>query len=695
MIEWKITMLKKIGYVLSNVLLCLLYVLPVFLALFGTGLVSLLVLGWFEDNNILLLFLIQTSVFLFNSRYIYNQVVKFAPKPTTLFYLIILGVGLWGWWNVNHTAQHVFSDRDPATYLLTAAYFQDSNDLTFNIPSVVQNIDGVTGESSGFTYQSDSQDELVGQGMHMLPALGAVSGKILGELRMNSINVLIGVVALLAFFAFSRIYIHDKWALVATVVLGVSLPFIYFSRDFYSEILSITILFAFLSSSHFAHKSKNLVLWVIAGICLGSLVLVRIDGFLVMASVFFVTLTSTVQTRKRDKRYARSIVLIVVPVALLIASIGLFDMFVFNPNYFSGESRDKLITYQFALVAISLVAGFLFSHLGRFKKFYDHIESPHFRRVIIALLSSAFIGILTRPIWYVAYGTKDNKFVEAIQKAREHTIEPSRLYYEYSAEWMGWYVGTPIVYIGLFVAIWLFATYFRKGFIDKFPLIVFCMIILLSAGVYMIHPSVSPDQIWAVRRFLPVVIPGLIFCCMYALQYIEQQLVHKVRAQVIFLFGTALAIIPSLLISAPFFTVGEYQRMAGFSKVCMVIPEDGVVLWLSQSGSELLMATNTYCDVPAVTFADKSILEVPTREEFQKVQNVLSKRGKQLYVGYYDSFYGKLAKDVKEENAQTVSDYRYNELERTLYGPPRYSHEREQKIFIGLINSDGAFTNQE
>lgn len=686
-------MLKKVVVVLAAHVQNILYMLPVFVVLFGAGLVTLLIFGRFTDVATLMLLGGLAMVFLIGYKFISPIIIKFVPKPTLILLIFLLGLVGWTFWNVNYSSQHVYSDRDPATYLLTAAYLQDSTKLTYDVPVEVQGLPGVTAESPGFAYLDESQTELSAQGMHMLPALGAVTGRAIGELRINSVNVLIGSVALLAFFSFIRLYLSDKWALLASVVLAVSLPFIYFSRDFYSEILSVLTLFVFLNVVYFAHKSKSLILWLIAGFCLGALPLIRIDGFMIVAATFFAILASIARANKKDRGYAYAAAATLILATAVVATVGMTDIFVFNPNYFEGEGRDELMVNQFWLLGGATLVGLLFAQLGHFKRFNVFLGSPQFRRTLIVILALFFIVVLTRPIWLKTYGARQNEFVESIQEAQDHIIEPTRTYAEFSVEWVGWYIGTPFVYIGLFVAIWLFATYFRKGFIDKLPLTILSIIVLLNAGIYFIMPKVSPDQIWGVRRFLPVVIPGVIFFTVFALQFIEKRFSRLVRPNAVFGFSAALAIIPSLIVSAPFFWVGEQQRMGALVKVCQAIPKNSVVLWLSQAGNELLMATNIYCDVPAVAFKDKGPREVPEDSEIKAVQNEVTRRGKQLYIGFYDSFHDNLLIANGEVNAPAVVSYEYNELERTIYSVPRYTHEREQTIFLGGVNKEGNITN--
>ncbi len=84
-------------------------------------------------------------------------------------------------------------------------------------------------------------------------------------------------------------------------------------------------------------------------------------------------------------------------------------------------------------------------------------------------------------------------------------IDPSRSYDEQSINWISWYLGWPAVILACLAGLYAIRTAFRERFA---PIVLVTAVIAVSAALYLNVVSIGPDQIWAMRRFLPVVLPG-------------------------------------------------------------------------------------------------------------------------------------------------------------------------------------------
>ncbi len=102
--------------------------------------------------------------------------------------------------------------------------------------------------------------------------------------------------------------------------------------------------------------------------------------------------------------------------------------------------------------------------------------------------------------------------LEEIQRREGLPIDATRTYAEFSMEWLSWYVGVPILLLG---CLGVAAAVFRAlGRDMSWSVRTACLSLLVPAAVYIYRPSINPDHIWAMRRFLPIVIPGFLISAM-------------------------------------------------------------------------------------------------------------------------------------------------------------------------------------
>ena len=165
-----------------------------------------------------------------------------VDRRAVVYTLIAIGIVLvWVVVNSFYSAENLFAHRDPATYNLAGRWLMDHSNLHIPIQSDVFGSPG-GGQGSGAGFSARSSTELYAQGNHLLPAMLAVFGWLFGVGAIFKANVVFGGLALLVFFALARRVMDDRFALVAMVVLGVSMPMIFVSRDTYSEPLALLFL---------------------------------------------------------------------------------------------------------------------------------------------------------------------------------------------------------------------------------------------------------------------------------------------------------------------------------------------------------------------------------------------------------------------------------------------------------------------
>ena len=116
-------------------------------------------------------------------------------------------------------------------------------------------------------------------------------------------------------------------------------------------------------------------------------------------------------------------------------------------------------------------------------------------------------GWIVRPM--IRFGHHGSSTFIAGLEAREGvTVDESRSLSAYTLRWIGWYFG-PLVMVlaalGLGVLVWRFLS--GRGSVAEALLGSY---LLFAGALYIVNPEVNPFQIWAMRRFVPLVLPGVV-----------------------------------------------------------------------------------------------------------------------------------------------------------------------------------------
>ncbi len=147
---------------------------------------------------------------------------------------------------------------------------------------------------------------------------------------------------------------------------------------------------------------------------------------------------------------------------------------------------------------------------------------------VTALLAVAvMVAFAIRPLIQKVRGETNPTtiaFITEVQKLAHLPIDPHRTYAEDSLYWVIWYIGVPAVLLATFGAA-LLARRFLRGSAPIWGLPV--MIIGWSVITTLWRPGIVPDQPWASRRLVPIVLPGLVLFAVWACGW----LVGRARAR--------------------------------------------------------------------------------------------------------------------------------------------------------------------
>jgi hypothetical protein len=550
----------------------------------------------------------------------------------------------------SHPTYFLLGGRDPGLYASFAAHIAKTGglDLDLGVLSWVHRELGdlvhlhYLGVYSEFSRGwSESPSDLVPQFMHLYPALAANGFAAFGFEGLVRVNALVFALGIWSFYMVACRVLPFGWALAAAVALGLNAAVIWSARISMTEPLTVLLLFfatylVFLSSDR-----RSTPIALIAGLLLGGGVLCRVDAclaVLVLVGNSLASLAQDAQARRRARWVAGGY--------LVASSIGWLDGYLHSYPYFHDlwvlGSLDKLLPFSYGAGAIALAVACLpRGWLAR-----DD-------RVGTSLVAMSAFGVAALVIWLgYAYLVRAPAAVEFRDRA---IVE------------LGWYV-TPLAYVlcsaGMAVVV-------RKRSWDRWlPLL------CLAGGtifVFTYNPAISPDHLWASRRWVPQVIPSISLFSVAALWFLTEafsgwrrRVVLGASAAVAVLYAASTWRIASVFLFESMFE-GVTQDYDELVEVVESIGGRRVVLANTWQVSSIL--TYVY-GVPTV------VLKVPLDEESAEALagfTLISWTRKQASLNVVD---------------KVRLGGRYPELREG--GRPRYLTDRVLDLKVGIIAPSGA-----
>jgi hypothetical protein len=434
-------------------------------------------------------------------------------------------------WQIAERSEQIIVVRDPAAYLQVGYWVAHHGSLPISPEA-----EAFGGAHQGLTFASASfmpaGSGLMPQFMTGLPLILAAAVWLGGIPAALVVPPLIGACAVLSFGGLAGRLVGSRWAPAAAAALALSLPEQYTSRGSFSEPLAQVLLFGGLclltdslviacqpaatpardSAGRADWPGQDRVLAALAGLTLGLIALVRIDGLSdILPAVPFLGLLFAARRRQA------------VPFGLGLAvgvGYGLADGYLKARSYLDlqGSSLRPLGLFTAVVVLLTLAGLAVARRRGALAWLREWLTA---RRIADwlpvaagAVIVSIFVGFALRPLVRKVAGQ----------------------YYHDSLYWVIWYIGLPAVLLGAFGLAVLTKRCGRAllAWTDPdaeartwaLPLLIAIWVIV----TVLWRPAIAPDQPWASRRLVPFVLPGLILAAIWAAAWLRELAGQRGRA---------------------------------------------------------------------------------------------------------------------------------------------------------------------
>lgn len=521
----------------------------------------------------------------------------------------VLIAAVWLVSNLPYASRYLIVLRDPGFLTLAGVWLSDNPSPNMPIGTAEEIAASVPGAESFMDPYYLEDGLLHVQGAKLFPAVIAMPGWFAGIEGVLVANLAIGAVGLITVYGLARRLTGPLWGLVPTVALAASVPMTALSRAAYTEPLAMIAVMGGITLAWSAYQTKAWWRLALAGAMIGSSALSRIDGAAsVVGLIVGAGLIAGCAARDHDRRRLWLATLAAVAAATLMVALGWLDLYLNSRDYLGDLSSQYT-----QLVAVLSVAclGALVLPLRRPWRWLRRWVLNHRRGLAMtcgALTVVVAVALASRPLWLTTHNLEGPyaDLVASLQAAEGLQVDGTRSYDEMSVAWLSWYLGWPAVILGFSgIALLTYRAIRRR---DARMLIVVAVIAAPTA-LYLARVSITPDQIWAIRRFLPVTVPGMLVIATWTVQ----QLVGWARRpRVIAIVRGAQALVAVAIMGFPLTTwsglastVEMGGRLEELRTACAAI-SDGRAVYLRMGGPPYLQTLTTVCDVEAVEFTEET-----------------------------------------------------------------------------------------
>jgi hypothetical protein len=523
-------------------------------------------------------------------------------------------------WNVVDLGEHVITERDPGAYVTTGRWLADGGDLRPEVTLAL--FEGVP----GITYESPAVFDLAGSAVtgadpaSVVPSgrlefqfsrgpsiVMATAADLAGSRAALTVSAVIGAIALGALHLLLSTLTRRQVLVGAGVAaLAVSLPFLHVTRATYSEPFVLLVLLVGMAVLLGRDREAGPVPLAVAGAFVAAGCLFRVDAQLYVIALGAVACVLAVSGA--PARHLAALLLPAVPFLVL----GIVDIRVFSRAY-ARDLEDDLRRLDLVTVAVVLTAVALAVAVRR-PRWRDRPLTT-WPRAAPAL--GVAVTIVFGLLWWVrpelhrasAPWATDSGFAGAVTGLQAQLgleIDPTRSYAELSLRSLGWYLGIPLLALAG-IGLGLLTTRAVRDL--RSPAAVLVALTAVGMPLYLWAPNITPDHLWATRRFVPFIVPVLVVAAVVAADALVDVAATRLPArrrdigrQLALAAAAVALVLPVLTATRP---VRHFTDRAGWlpalGGLCEELGPDATVLEVGTA--RLAMPLRAFCGAEAAAMA--------------------------------------------------------------------------------------------
>jgi hypothetical protein len=505
-------------------------------------------------------------------------------------------------------SEHLLVDRDPGAYANIGRSLASHHTLTPQVREGPFESTEFTVSSPGFSEASGKQRP---QFLPMLPLLLALAWAVGGYTAFFLVGPFLGALGLLACYAFSTRLVGPRWAIAVPVLLAMNPLQSWFARDFYSELVVQALVFGAIWLYFYGRDPRRLGLAALAGGLVGGTVLARLDVVAIVAALVLFAASEWVRSadgeRSSAKRYVATFTFAMI-VMTLYCGIMTHETSRLYLDDQHGRIRSLLLL---GLASLVLGAGWVVAHKVRpcLSRRLVRARLPFVIACVALVLASAWAYVLRPADRADAFPLHD------IFTQLPHRSSWLHAQWSWSMRWLVDWFG----FAAIALALVGFLLLLRRAARGSAAASVFVLVIGTAAAMFITRPDVAPDQPWAMRRFLPIVVPGIVIAVAVAICTLAAVArgTGSSRGQLwkVMAIGAAVAaiVIPSILASAPLVEARAQHGASGaVKKLCNALPSNAAVLLYPPSfaDSEMMQTIRGFCGVPTAGAPTQQLLDL-------------------------------------------------------------------------------------
>jgi hypothetical protein len=477
-------------------------------------------------------------------------------QPRTPWWVVASVVAVAVAFGVDQTIYHsqfIIVMRDPASYFQFGNWIAHHGSLPIPQDRAAFGSAGRLVTFWSFAYYQVGHS-VVPQFMAGLPMVLASAFWIGGATAATAVSPVLGACGVLAIGGLAARLVGPRWAPLAAIALALCLPEQFTSRSDYSEPLTQILVLGGLClviDSLNSDGDRARVLAALGGLALGITLLVRIDGASDILPL--IPYCGLLLIGRRPQAF---------PLlgGLAVGAIyGGVDGLVL--------SRPYLVSIKTSLVPLTLITGVviiatLIAIALLQGKGLPKIRGSRVPNAVGALAVVVALGFAFRPYFQTVRQASSKGFENTMagyQRVNHLPVDPTRVYYELTMHWVFWYLGVPAVALAtLGVVLLSRRCLWGQAPSWTLPLVLFAWVIVTT----LYKPSITPDQPWASRRLVPVVLPGFILLAVWASSWLAGRL-RRMDIQRVLYAGLVCCCVALLLVPAMITTFGLRARSGG------------------------------------------------------------------------------------------------------------------------------------